>query len=371
MKIKNLQLWQLIIVHFKELIREPGVLFWGIMFPVLMAGGLGMAFTQKKDVTREIAVVDMEAMHSPEFLQLIEQCTIENTAEGVSRYRYTISDTLFGNTTLLFVPTSWDKALVKLKRGTITLILTEAADSVQYHFDPVNPDARLLYIQLSGLLGQAAAVRLSDVGAVVPLEMKGTRYIDFLIPGLIGMNIMMACMWGISYTLIERRKGNMLRRMIVTPMRRSNLLAALLTARFVLNFIEIALIIVFAFFLFDITIQGSIPALVLILLAGNIAFGGLAILMSSHTSKTEIGNALINVVTMPMMILSGIFFSYQNFPEWSLPVIKAMPLTMLTDSIRSIFNEGATFADVLLPSSVLTVIGLVCSAIGLSVFKWY
>jgi ABC-type multidrug transport system permease subunit len=106
-------------------------------------------------------------------------------------------------------------------------------------------------------------------------------------------------------------------------------------------------------------------------LAGNIAFAGLAILISSHTSNTEVGNGLINFVVMPMMILSGIFFSYQNFPEWSLPVIRKLPLTILTDGARSIFNEGAGYREVALPILILTAIGILFFTIGLKIFKWH
>jgi ABC-2 type transport system permease protein len=106
-------------------------------------------------------------------------------------------------------------------------------------------------------------------------------------------------------------------------------------------------------------------------LAGNIAFAGLAVLVSSHTSNTEVGNGLINFVVFPMMVLSGIFFSYQNFPDWSLPVIRNLPLSMLTDGIRSIFNEGAGYHEVAIPIIILLTIGTIFFSIGLKVFKWH
>lgn len=138
-----------------------------------------------------------------------------------------------------------------------------------------------------------------------------------------------------------------------------------------MNFIESAALFIFALLAFKMTIQGNISALILIFLAGNIAFAGLAILISSHTSNTEVGNGLINFVVMPMMILSGIFFSYQNFPEWSLPVIKKLPLTILTDGVRSIFNEGAGFREAALPILILSAIGVLFFTIGLKIFKWH
>ena len=159
--------------------------------------------------------------------------------------------------------------------------------------------------------------------------------------------------------------------MVATPMKKSYFLLTLMTVRTLLNFLESCALFFAAWFFFDITIQGNIAALLLIFLAGNIAFAGIAIFVSSHTAKTEIGNGLINAVVTPMMVLSGIFFSYHNFPEWLIWIIQKLPLTILADAIRSIFIEGAGFADAALPFFILTVTGALFFAIGLRVFKWH
>jgi ABC-type multidrug transport system permease subunit len=138
-----------------------------------------------------------------------------------------------------------------------------------------------------------------------------------------------------------------------------------------MNFIESVLLLVFAWFVFGITIQGSIPALLMIFLAGNIVFAGIAVLISSHTSNTEIGNGLINAVVMPMMVLSGVFFSYHNFPEWSIPVIQKLPLTLLADGMRSIFIEGAGIKETFMPFLIMVSAGMASFAAGLKVFKWH
>ncbi len=203
------------------------------------------------------------------------------------------------------------------------------------------------------------------------MKLQGTRYVDFLVPGLLSLTVMMACMWGISYTIIERRKGNMLRRMVATPMNKGNLLMAHMAARLSMTFIEASLLLLFANLYFDIRLQGSLIALFLVFITGNVAFTGIAVLFSSRTSKTEIGNAIINLVTMPMMILSGIFFSYQNFPEWTIPIIRKLPLTMVADSFRSVINEGAGIPQVLGNIAILGGIGIVTLFAGMKIFKWY
>jgi ABC-type multidrug transport system permease subunit len=178
-------------------------------------------------------------------------------------------------------------------------------------------------------------------------------------------------MWGISYGIIEKRSKKLLRRLVATPMKKSHFLIALITVRVLMNTIESLVLLIFAIIAFGVKIQGDLSALIIIYLAGNAAFAGIAVFVSSNTSNTEVGNGLINFVVFPMMVLSGIFFSYQNFPDWSIGVIKYLPLTMLTDGVRSIFNEGAGYHEVALPVIILMTIGTVFFSAGLKIFKWH
>ncbi len=364
------ELWQLILIHFKELLREPGVLFWGIGFPILMAWGLGIAFKGSKETRKDIAIINCTANGTlSDFLT--EHASKETDDKGKDVFTLTVNDPVFGKNIFRFLPLDSADANLGVKRGIFQLMIDNSGDSTVFHLDPANSEARLLQLQLATLLGETHADDTFSGLNTVPLEVKGTRYIDFLVPGLIAMNIMMACMWGMSWTIIERRKGNMLRRMIVTPVHRYNILLGLMTARITMNFVEAIMLIIFAWLYFDIDIQGSITALVMVFIAGNIAFTGIAILTSSRTSNTEVGNGIINFVNMPMMILSGVFFSYHNFPEWSIPFIQNLPLTLLADSMRSIINEGAGIAAVLDKTVILSVIGVVTFGLGLKMFKWY
>lgn len=372
------QLWQLISALFREIIREPGVLFWGILFPILMSLGLGLAFTKKADVIRKVAVINITERSVVESENSIVSGFLQNNCEknviresDAWQWKYIIRDEKLGNSVFLFYNMKWDEAVKFLKRGTINVLLVGMNDSIEYHFDPMNPDAQLTYLKLSTIIGKGAVQTVQSNSEIKPLTVTGTRYIDFLVPGLIAMGVMMSSMWGISYGIIEKRSKKLLRRLVATPMKKSHFLIALITVRITMNFIESLVLFLFALFAFKMTIQGSISALILMFLAGNIAFAGIAVLVSSHTSNTEVGNGLINFVVFPMMVLSGIFFSYQNFPDWSLPVIKNLPLTMLTDGIRSIFNEGAGYHEVALPVLILLAIGTLFFSAGLKIFKWH
>jgi len=372
------QLWQLISALFREIIREPGVLFWGILFPILMSLGLGLAFTKKADVIRKVAIINIsensaegsEISSVAGFLQ--KNCEKNSSAgQGSWHWKYVIKDEKLGNSIFLFYNMQWNDAIRFLKRGTINVLLLGKGDSVEYHFDPMNPDAQLTYLKLNTIVGNGVIQSFRSNTEIKPLTVTGTRYIDFLVPGLIAMGVMMSSMWGISYGIIEKRSKKLLRRLVATPMKKSYFLIALITVRIAMNFIESFVLFLFALFAFKMNIQGNISALILMFLAGNIAFAGIAVFVSSHTSNTEVGNGLINFVVFPMMVLSGIFFSYQNFPEWSLPVIKNLPLTMLTDGIRSIFNEGAGFHEVTIPILILLAIGTLFFSVGLKIFKWH
>ena len=377
--IRREQLVHLILAYFKEVTREPEVLFWGIIFPMLMSLGLGIAFTKKADIVRHVALIEPVsiARSAPQpasglytFLQQKAE-KIQADRNEPARYKITLTDDQLGNTTFLFQKTGWENAMTLMKRGSISVVITETDDRLQYHFDPSNSDAQLTYLKLSKILGSDASPRREVIGDIKSLTVRGTRYIDFLVPGLIAMGVMMSCMWGISYGMIEKRSQKLLRRMVATPMKKSHLLMALMIVRMAMNLIESALLVIFAYLVFDITIQGNPAALFAIFLAGNIAFAGIAIFVSSHTERTETGNGLINVVVMPMMVLSGIFFSYHNFPEWSRPFIRKLPLTLLADGLRSVFIEGAGFSEISVPAVILTAIGIFFFAVGLKIFKWH
>jgi ABC-type multidrug transport system permease subunit len=375
---RHKQLVQLILAHFRQIIREPGVLFWGIIFPILMSLGLGIAFTKKADVFRDVAWIETKqgpATTQPSsvirtFLETHHAKT-EESKDGSSSYRITIPDDKLGNTTFTFRIMTWQKAMVLLKRGNLTMIIGGNNGQIEYHFDPLNPDAQLIYLKLSNLFTNPSVLQQSSNASIKPLTVTGTRYVDFLVPGLIAMGVMMSIMWGISYEIIDNRAKKLLRRMVATPMKKSHYLIALMTVRVGMNFVESGLLFLFTWLAFGIRVQGSVPALLTIFMAGNIAFAGIAIFMSSHTAKTEIGNGLINLVSMPMMVLSGIFFSYHNFPEWSSSIIQKFPLTMLADGVRSVFIEGAGFAEITVPSLILAGMGVIFFVAGLKIFRWH
>jgi ABC-2 type transport system permease protein len=365
----NNQLYRLIIAHIKEIIREPAVLFWGIGFPILMAWGLGIAFSNKKEMSREIAIIQQVGITSQK--SVLTDIIEHYPGKQKTDYQLALTNKKLGNINLTFHSCSPKEANALLKKGTISLIIEIVGNKVYYHFDPANSEAQLLYQLVKGLVYNGREFYSAHQDEIRPLSIPGTRYIDFLIPGLLAMGVMMSSSWGISYTIIERRSKKLLRRMVATPMKKSNLLIALISARFSMNLVEAVLLFLFSWLYFGIQIQGSVAALILLFIAGNIAFAGISVLISSHTSNPEIGNGLINAIVTPMMVVSGVFFSYQHFPEWTILIIRNLPLTMLADSMRSIFNEGAGFMQVWKDILTLSITGFVTFIVGMKIFKWY
>ncbi len=362
-------LFQLILINYREFVREPGIVFWSIIFPVLMSWVLGVAFSKRENTTQTVAIVNSDN-NNTQLDKLFKNTIAPFPANDITtEYHKTISNQKLGATIYRFVMVNWEEAMIMLKRGQVSIIIDARHDSIFYHFDPMNPEARLNYLTLSLLIRNEPF--LADTSNIRILEKTGTRYIDFLIPGLMAMGIMNSFLWGISYALIEMRAKKLLRRMVATPMKKSAYLFSHFVARVSLALFEAAILYFFARFYFQIEIQGSIIALLMIFLAGNICFTGMGILMASRTSSSRIGAGLINFVSLPMTVLSGIFFSYHNFPDFIIPFIQKLPLTMLADSMRSIFIEGTGIMENLPEFFTLSGLGFLCFIIGLRIYKWY
>jgi ABC-2 type transport system permease protein len=361
---------QLILIQLREFYREPGILFWAFVFPIAMAWGLGIAFTHKIEQKRNIAIIESPAQPDMQFRKMLAKFSKAETNPGHEiKYSIRTGNDKIGYTNFRFMPATWENARKHLKSGSILLIIEEKQGKLLYHYDPFNSEAQLTYMQLSSFINKGTYVETE--AEIKPLTQKGSRYIDFLIPGLIAMDLMMSTMWGISYSLIEKRSKKLLRRMVATPMKKSSFLFSQLIARLILNIFEGLILFLFANYYFGFTLEGKFVTLVIFYLAGMLCFTGISILISSRTSNTYVGNGLINAIVMPMSVLSGIFFSYHNFPDVIIPYIQALPLTLFADGLRGIFIEGTGLKEIIMPVLVLSGIGITTYIAGLKIYKWY
>jgi len=341
--------WHLLMARMKELAREPEVVFWVFGFPLLLALGLGIAFRNKPADDTSIAIVSGPG--AADVLGLIRQSPQKSSirAEVLDRAQ----------------------ALKGFRLGKYDLAVeSESNGSLRYFYDPARPESVLSRAEIDDAL-QSAAGRKNPLTASSQVSSEpGSRYIDFLIPGLIGMNVMNAAMWGIGFALVDMRQRKLLKRFVATPMRRSDFLLALASSRLVLMVLEVGLLLGFGALVFHMRVLGSIPAVLSIGAIGALGFAGLGLLTASRAQKIESVSGLINLVMMPMWIFSGVFFSYERFPAIAQPFIKLLPLTALNDALRASILEGSPLAAQSARMLVLVVWGGISFVLALRWFRW-
>lgn len=339
---------QLLLARIKELQREPEVIFWVFVFPLLLAFGLGVAFRNKPaDVT---TVVVVRNVRSAEVLSLLER-----SPEAKAIHADVLDE---------------PAALDKFRLGIYALVIEASEKGIEYRYDPARPESVLARTQVDSAVQSAAGRKdVVQTTSVVSSE-PGARYIDFLIPGLLGMNLMNSGMWGIGFALVEMRQRKLLKRFVATPMRRGDFLMALTSSRLVLMIIEVGLLLGFGILVFKMRVLGSFVSILLLGTLGAISFGGLGLLTASRAQKIESVSGLINLVMMPMWIFSGVFFSYERFPDIVQPFIKALPLTALNDALRAIILQGASLASQSARITVLLIWGAVSFVLALRWFRW-
>jgi ABC-type multidrug transport system permease subunit len=349
-----------------ELKREPEVVFWVFIFPLLLAAGLGIAFRNKPaDITSVVVIDGPGAQKTLAMLQTSNKGSDKSSDKGSYDKRSSSHSTV--QTTVL----DRDAALKAFHFGKFDLAIESNPDgSYTYYYDPARPESVLSRAEIDARLQSAAGRKDALATSAQSSSEPGSRYIDFLIPGLLGMNLMNSGMWGVGFALVEMRQRKLLKRFVATPMRRSDFLLALTSSRLVLMVIEVGLLLSFGVLVFHMPMQGSILAVLLLGSLGAVAFGGVGLLTACRAQKIETVSGLINVVMMPMWIFSGVFFSYQRFPAITHPFIKALPLTALNDALRATILEGATLGSQSGRLLVLAVWGGVSFILALRWFRW-
>lgn len=344
---------QLVLSRWRLFYREPSALFWSYGFPLLMTIALGIAFRNRPPEPVELALATSEA----------DDAADRAAAEGALRA----------------------SALVKLQRlarpeaeralytGKVALLLfprQAGGEPRRYLYNQTRPEARLARLFVDDVLqraaGRADVVRAADTYVTAP----GARYIDFLVPGLVGFGLMSSGLWGVGYVIAEMRARRLLKRMSATPMRRSQFLLSFVIMRGLFLVGELPLLLGFAWLFFSVPVRGSLLLLGGIALLGAFVFAGLGLLCASRASNVQTVGGLINLVTLPMMMCSGVFFSASRFPEVLQPLIRALPLTAVNDAMRAIMLEGAGLTQILAPLAVLAVWGAASFGLALWWFRW-
>ena len=333
---------QLTLLRFREFVREPEALFWTLVFPVVITTGLGVAFrNQAPDSVRIAAVTPAVAV-------------------ALARDPLLLVDRL-----------DTDGARRALSTGRVVLVAEPGANGgIVYRYDDTNPEGRTARM-IADRAFQMASGRVDPVPAQDDVAREvGSRYIDFLVPGLVGMGIMSNAVWGLGFSIVDARRRKLMKRIIATPMRRMDYLLSFQIWRMFLLVFEVGVPVGFGALAFGVPLRGSIIEIAVISVVGSLAFSALGLLIASRAKTIEAVSGLMNVVLVPMWIVSGVFFSSERFPDAVQPLIKALPLTALVDALRANMLQGATLVEVGPSLAALGTCLIVCFALAMKMFRW-
>jgi ABC-type multidrug transport system permease subunit len=331
-------------VKFLEFVREPEAIFWVLVFPVLLSLALGIAFRSKGPEPLAVAV-----------------CSGSGAAEA--------AQALGKDPGLRPKVLAEREARDSLRSGKVALVVIPG-DTLTYWFDPARDESRVARLAADAALQRAAGRLDARKAELREMTEKGSRYIDFLGPGLLGMNLMGTGMWGIGFSIVTARSRGLLKRLVATPMRKRHYLLGQMLGRMVFLIPEVAVLVGFAHVAFGVPVNGSLAALALIACLGAMAFTGIGLLVAARPRTIEGVSGLMNFVMLPMWIFSGVFFSPSRFPDAILPVIRLLPLTALNDALRAVMIDGSALASVARELGVLTLWGAVAFAVALRLFRW-
>ena len=399
MKTQGISSWfdpliQLTLARVREFVREPEAVFWAYVFPVLLAFVLGIAFRNTAPQKLPIAVeITAEGQPDP---------SVRTSPASATE----IASVLSGYPGLQGLPMSAADATNALRTGKVAIVVrAEIAQDLgarrsansgpqtqpgndptndvakaavfqgvdpafEYVYDPTRPESQIARLQVDDALqrafGRADVATAHDIKFVEP----GARYIDFLIPGLIGLNLMGSGIWGLGFAIVNARTRKLLKRFAATPMRRSHYLLSFMFSRLAFLVLEVAAVVIFGWLVFGVAVHGSLVSLFLISLIGALCFAGLGLLVAARPKTIEGVSGMMNLVMLPMWLLSGTFFSYTRFPAFFQPFIKALPLTAVNDSLRAIMNDGSSLTANWAPILVMVAWGSLSFLIAIRLFRW-
>ncbi len=330
-----------------EFVREPEALFWVFAFPILMTLVLGFAFRDRPPDPVPVGVVSGPSAAT------LTQALGQSGAVKPSAY-----------------PSLTD-GLEALRTGKIALLVEESGSlGLTYHFDQTRPDARIARLEVDDAVQRARGRVDPSPARDALVHEKGSRYIDFLLPGVLGLNLMGTGIWGIGFAIVNARLKKTLKLMVATPMRKSDYLLAQMFSRFIFFVLEVVVILAFGVLVFQVPIRGSFTVVAVITLGGALCFGGIGLLVAARARTLEAANGLMNLVMVPMWLFSGVFFSSERFPRAAQPFIQALPLTALNNALRAVMLEGRSLMAIGGELVILGLWALAAFAVALKIFRW-
>jgi len=333
---------ELTLARLREFIREPEALFWTFLFPMIMSVAMALAFPAKGAQPVHVGI-----------------------APGPSELRQALSN----DASIALRDIAPGNDLRALREGDVDVVVTPGPPPT-YRFDPSREESRSARLVVDNALKRAAGRADPWTAREDAVTIAGSRYVDWLIPGIVCLGIMNNGMWSIGFMTVQARLRRLLKRLAASPMKKSEFLLAQLIARLLFLGPEVAVPLLFGVLVFRMPINGSIANIAVVSLLGALMFGAVGLLLGSRVRTLEAISGLMNLATVPMWVLSGVFFSSSNFPSFAQPLIKALPLTALVDAMRGVVLEGASLGAIRVELMILTTWAVACFAIALRIFKW-
>ncbi len=317
-----------------EFVRDRGTFFWNLLFPVLLVVGFSFAFSGEGDALFKIGVMGTSETEMPEFLEM----------DAV--------DTVFYQEDL-------EEVLNKLRRHQIDMIVDPGNST--YYLNSESPSAEVL-----------RSLSRSDMASFTEESVSGeaVRYVDWLVPGVIGMNIMFSCMFGVGFVIVRYRKNGVLKRMKATPVGPLLFISAQMVSRFVIVLCTSVFVFAGTGLFLRFRVHGSLLLLLFLTIVAILCMIAFGLIFAARLKSEELANGLMNLVTFPMMIFSGVFFSLEGTPPVIQSLSRVFPLTHFIEGARSVMIDGAGFAAVLPNIAVMggmTVLFLMTAAF---LFRW-
>ena len=338
------QFVELTMVRLREFLREPEAMFWSFVFPILMTCALGIAFNARGEERFVVGVAQNDGSDAV-------------TAVLSRDARFTIRPV---------EPAAVERAV----RDGVAAVVVVPGDPPAYRYDAARAESQAARLAVDAALQRAAGRSDAFIAREQPVAIVGSRYVDWVIPGLLGMGIMSTGMWSVGFSIVTARSRKLLKRFVATPMVRPYYLASFVMSRFAFLIMETIVLMTFAWLAFGVIIHGPIAAFVLVCVVGALGFGGMALLVASRVRTIEAISGLLNLVMLPMWIVSGVFFASSNFPDVAQPVIQILPLTALIDALRAVTNDGQSMTGVAPDLGILTAWGGISFVIALRIFRW-
>jgi ABC-2 type transport system permease protein len=340
-RLSESSLFQLTSTRFRLFLREPEALFWVFVFPILLAVGLGIAFRNRPADVLQVGATSTQlaqALNSDKGLT----ASVVDESEGTR----------------------------ELATGRIVLLANQNGGGVSYKYDDTNPDARLARLLADRAIQKSAGQKEVFSTSNDLVHETGARYIDFVVPGLLGMNLMGSAIWGLGFSIVEARQKKLLKRFVASPMPRWQYLASFLLSRLALLAIEVFAFLGFARFVFGVPFRGSLWELGILCVLTSLSFSALGLLIASRAKTMEAASGLMNLAMLPMWILSGVFFSATRFPALIQPFVRALPLTAAIDALRGNMLQGMSLSQLAAPMSILMAWLVIPFLISLRIFRW-